>query len=168
MTLIPTPDVYGYTIFCDDIRYEVGGKASFMGSYSGAMIVHVPFPATLPMLAVSITLLQRRKLFIPNVGLRIFLPGDPDDVPSIQAEAVETTDGAIAAATAAGKDALHPDAQTPNEDSYVMINHHLKFGQLVIKQPGILKVRAVVGENMVRLGSMSISPPPEFSASQQN
>ncbi len=160
MPLLPAPDVYGYTIFCDDIRYEMGGKVSFMGSYSGGtMIVHAPFPAMLPMMAMAITLLQRRRIFIPKAELRIFLPGDPDEVPSIQAEAGETSMGAAAATTAAEIDALHPDARGSKDEGYVTMNHHLRFAQLPIKQPGILKVRAVVGADTVRLGSLRISPP---------
>jgi hypothetical protein len=165
MVLLPAPDVYGYTIFCDDIRYEIGGKVSFIGSYSGTMILHDVFPAMLPMLAMGVTLLQRRRIFIPKAELRIFLPGDSDDTPSIQAEAGESRMGAAAAATAAETDALHPDARDANDEGYVSMIHHLRFAQLPIKQPGILKVRAVVGANMVRLGSLRISPPAQVGPS---
>jgi hypothetical protein len=37
MTLLPSPDVWGYTIFCDDIREEIGGKVSLIGIYAGTM-----------------------------------------------------------------------------------------------------------------------------------
>jgi hypothetical protein len=161
MALLPAPDVYGYTIFCDDIRQEVGGKVSFIGSYSGTMIVNVPFPATLPIFAMGITLLQRRRVFIPNIRLWVFLPGDPDDAPSMQAEAGESIDGAIAAATSAETDALHPDAHGLEEDRYVILHTHIRVSQLTIKQPGVMKVRAVIVDDMVRLGGMRISPPPQ-------
>lgn len=35
--------IYAHTIFCDDIRQEVGNKPSFMGVYTGEM--HIPGPA---------------------------------------------------------------------------------------------------------------------------
>jgi len=162
-TLLPAPDIYGYTIFCDDIRYEVGGKVSFMGSYAGTMILNSPFPATLPMLAMCITIAQRKRIFVPSFELRIFLPGDPDEIPSIQAQAGENAHGAIVAAAAAETDALHPDSQGLIEDGYIALNNHLRLGQLVIKQPGVLKVRALVGDNMVRLGGLLISPSLQFA-----
>jgi hypothetical protein len=168
MALLPAPDVYGYTIFCDDIRQEVGGKIFFIGAYSGTMIVHIPFPATLAAFAMGITLFQRRSVFIPNIGLRVFLPGDPDDAPSIQAEIVENTEGAIAAITAAESEALHPDTRGLETDRYMISHSYLKFTQLMIKQPGVVKVRAVVGEDTVRLGSMRVSPPPQVSIQGNN
>jgi hypothetical protein len=125
------------------------------------MIVHPVFPAMLPVFAIGITLLQRKRIFVPKAELRIFLPGDTDDTPSIQAEAGESRMGASAAATAAETDALHPDARDSKDEGYVSMNHHLRFAQLPIKQPGILKVRALVGADMVRLGSLRISPPPQ-------
>ena len=163
MAILPAPDVYGYTIFCDDIRQEVDGKFFFIGAYGTTMIVHVLFPATLPIFAMGITLLQRRSVFVPNIGLQVFLPGDPDDAPSIQAEIVENTEGAIAAVIAAQREALHPDTHGLETDRYVISHSYLKFTQLVIKQPGVVKVRAVIGEDTVRLGSMRVSPPPQIS-----
>jgi hypothetical protein len=83
MTVLPIPEIYGYTIFCDDIRQEVGGKISFVGVYSGTMFVHGEFPVTLPKFAFGISLMQRREILEPNIQVQIFLPGDPEDSPSI-------------------------------------------------------------------------------------
>jgi hypothetical protein len=141
MAVLTAPDVYGYTIFCDDIRYEMGGKISFIGTYSGTTIVHPVFPVMLPMFAMSITPFQRKRIFVPKVELRIFLPGDPDDTPSIQAEA--STAGAAAAASAV-TDALHPEARALEDEGYMGMNHQLRFAQLPIKEPGILNVRAAI------------------------
>jgi hypothetical protein len=161
MALLPSPDVYGFTIFCDDIRQESDGKLIFIGVYSGVMIIHVPFPAKLPTFAMSATVFQRKKVFIPRVGLRVFLPGDAEDAASIQVEAGETVDGTIVAATSAEVDTLHPDAQVPDEERYVSMHANMRFAQFEIKRPGIIKVRGVVGDSIVRLGGMRISPPPQ-------
>ena len=55
-----SPEAYGYTIFCDDIRAEVGGKLTYVGSYSGTMLVHGSFPTIVPKLALGMVYLQRR------------------------------------------------------------------------------------------------------------
>jgi len=47
------------SIFCDDIRHEVGGKVSYIGVYNGQMWA-LEFPITLPKLCVGF------KLVIPN------------------------------------------------------------------------------------------------------
>jgi hypothetical protein len=167
MALIPTPDTYGYTIFCDDIREEAGGKHSFMGTYIGQMIIHVPFPITLPTFAFAVTILQRRRVFDPNVTIWVFLPGDSHDEPSIQGKFGEAVHGNIAESTAAETAALHPDTHVPDEDQYLTLGTHMKFSQIVMKKPGLIKVRAVIGDNMYRLGGLRVSPPPSANASQQ-
>jgi hypothetical protein len=37
---------YGYSIFCDDIRSEAGGKLSFIGCYNAIMMTDAAVPAT--------------------------------------------------------------------------------------------------------------------------
>jgi len=44
------------TLFCDDIRHELGGKLSFIGVYSGVLFVPT-FPATLARLCLSATII---------------------------------------------------------------------------------------------------------------
>lgn len=41
------------TLFCDDIRHEVGGKLSFIGVYSAVLFVST-FPITLPKLCLFV------------------------------------------------------------------------------------------------------------------
>ena len=41
------------TLFCDDIRHEVGGKLTFIGVYSGVLFVPA-FPLTLSKLCLSV------------------------------------------------------------------------------------------------------------------
>jgi len=45
---------YAYSIFCDDIRNEVNGKASFMGVVGSLLYVNT-FPCVLPKLCILIT-----------------------------------------------------------------------------------------------------------------
>lgn len=46
---------YLHTIYCDDVRLEVGNKQSLMGIYSGDLLVPV-FPVTLPKLCIVVNL----------------------------------------------------------------------------------------------------------------
>src|SRR5262249_34042823 len=94
MTVLPTPEIYGYTIFCDDIRQEVGGKISFVGVYSDTIFIHGEFPVTLPKFAFVISLIQRREILERNIQVQIFLPGDDEDSPSISQQISEPVEGA--------------------------------------------------------------------------
>jgi hypothetical protein len=160
MPLLPAPDFYGYTIFCDDIRREADGKLILIGVYGGTMLVHLPFPIILPTFGFSITFNQRRELLMPTVGLQIFLPGDPNNAPSIQAEMGEASQGTLATQTAAEVQALHPDTRNVEDESFISIITNLRFAPLAINQPGQIRVRALRGEQTIRLGALRVSPPP--------
>lgn len=47
------PDIYGYTIFCDDIRVEAAGKLIYIGAYGGEMILNGTLPFVLPVSRVT-------------------------------------------------------------------------------------------------------------------
>ena len=54
-TTTQNADRFVHAIFCDDIRQEMGNKASFMGCYQGELFV--PFvPLMLPKLCVQVTI----------------------------------------------------------------------------------------------------------------
>lgn len=63
------------TIFCDDIRQEVGGKLSLMGIYSGVMFVHA-FPIILPKLCVSITAITPSKKPFKKISFKVLKADD--------------------------------------------------------------------------------------------
>jgi len=41
---------FGITIFCDDIRNEIGGKISMIGCYTGDMLISAVPPVAIPIL----------------------------------------------------------------------------------------------------------------------
>jgi hypothetical protein len=160
MALIPSPDTYGFTLFCDDIRSEADGKISYVGSYGGHMFIHAAFPVTLPKFGFAIFLLQRETNFIPHVTLHVFLPGDPDDTPSIVAQMGEAAEGAVMASVAEVKGKVHPANKRPDDSPHIVMQSNLVMASLVIKQPGQIRVRCVLGDNTFRLGAMTVSPSP--------
>lgn len=66
---------YLQTIFCDDIRHEMGGKLSYIGVYSGRLIVP-DFPMTLPKLCVAVCALTSADRPFGNLVLRVFKDDD--------------------------------------------------------------------------------------------
>jgi hypothetical protein len=63
------------TIFCDDIRHELGGKLSYIGVYSGRLIVP-DFPVTLPKLCVAVCALTSAERPFGNLVLRVLKDDD--------------------------------------------------------------------------------------------
>ncbi len=59
------------TIFCDDIRHEVGGKLSYIGVYSGQMFVP-SFPITLPKLCLALSVITPIEMPFRKLAMRVF------------------------------------------------------------------------------------------------
>jgi hypothetical protein len=125
------------------------------------MLVHGEFPLTLPKFGFGISLLQRRELFEANVEVQIFLPGDTEESPSLALQASEALEGAVADQTAAAVEGL------PRDDERIIFMHmNLVAAPLILKEPGIMKVRAALHRgDVIRLGSIRIvSHPPALTA----
>lgn len=60
-----------FTIFCDDIRQEIGGKLSYIGVYGGQMFVP-SFPITLPKLCLAMSMITPVDTPFRKLAMRIF------------------------------------------------------------------------------------------------
>lgn len=139
----PGPDAYGYTIFCEDIRAEVGGTLTYVGVFKNQIRWRAGFPSVLPRLTVEIVYIQQKSAFIPPKGFFIFLPGDEDDNPSITAE--------MPADVAQKLDRMSENA---DEDSIVTARFRANFAGLPLAKPGLIKVRAERDGELIRLGAL--------------
>jgi hypothetical protein len=152
MQTIETPDVYGYTTFCDDIRIEADGKWTLVGTYQNHMFVAGVFPVTLPKFGLSVTLLQRRPHFAPDTKIMVWMPGDPEETASIQAEMGESTPGAVLQGI---------DQQDPTTDGpYVVLRANFILAPFTISQAGQIRVRAVHRDKLIRLGALQVLSKP--------
>lgn len=61
-----------YTIFCDDLRQEVGNKVSFMGVYQGMMFVQ-SFPASLTKVCAAVTVRLPRGTAVNSLVFKLLL-----------------------------------------------------------------------------------------------
>lgn len=61
-------------IYCDDIRQEIGQKHSYMGVYSGDMVIS-NFPAVLPKLCIAVTVVTPIDDPIETLQINIFQDG---------------------------------------------------------------------------------------------
>ena len=152
MKLVDAYDAWGYTIFCDDIRVEIGHKLTYVGAYGGRMLVHSSFPVAIAKLCLGIVYYQRLSKVVMPIKINVFLPGDPDEKPSVQAEMPpEATQQAIDSA-----EALASRANTEAASGFVTANMQLALTPLNISQPGLIKVRAVRGDELIRLGTLAV------------
>ena len=162
MKLLDAPDAWGYTIFCDDIRVEIGNKLTYVGTYGGRMVVPGTFPATISKFCLGVVYYQRMSKGVLPVRINVFLPGDPDEKPSVQAEMPPE------ASQQAVESAKELASRVETEEAAAFVTAYMQFAltPATIAQPGLIKVRAIRGDEMIRLGTMeirsatAIAPPP--------
>lgn len=153
-TEVDVPDVFGSTIFCDDIRYEIDQKVTFVGCYNTAMQLHAALPLVLPKFGFGITLWQRRRVATQDFVVNIYLPDDGTEPSSVQ---------------------LRPPVGQyefpPMEDTeFAVMGFNSIVSPLTLKAPGAIRVRAEIGDKEYRLGSLRIIGPPAepVSPSEEN
>jgi hypothetical protein len=141
-------DRYGYSIFCDDIRNEAGGKLSFFGCYNGVIFISGQFPLVLPKLCVHTHIFSPASQPFNSIVVRCYLPGD--DRPFSE-EAIETP-------RRSEQNELVANLKT-NTDAplFIVAATSLIFTPLELRSSGLLRVRALIdAEQELRLGSLRI------------
>ncbi len=147
---------FGYTIFCDDIRYELGNKISLVGVYGDEMFLSgASFPITIPKIGMAICITTPLSMMPEEIELRVYLPGKADP--------------AHVANLTASDHPAYPAAQSElsenalSDDRIATFNFHVILSPAVIPEPGRIKVRAIVDEELMKLGTLAISTSPQQS-----
>jgi len=141
---------WGTTIFCEDIRAEIGGKITLVGIYTGELISQLPFPLVLPKFALWINYFEVPGSSSGDGKLYISLPGDPK--PSIESDIPMDQFRSQAGHKA--------DTDDPEVDLWNRLLMPIVITPLVLKEPGRILVRLHFGETVIRLGALPIKGPP--------
>ncbi len=128
---------YGVTIFCDDIREELGGKFTYVGVYSNELQIVSKAPVILPKLCVSV------RLLIP----------DDINVSSIKMNITQTSSNEKN--TLLEHDLEIGERKDNVRDHLSAIWHHV-FSPFGIKEPCMIRVKAYIGDTEIWLGTLKI------------
>jgi hypothetical protein len=148
MTTIEPPPIGGHAIFCDDIRFEEGGKLSLIGVYQGVMYIHGDFPFIVPKFGILIRYMEQVADFSHSTTFKVFLPGDPDDVPTLV--------GQVPLDEMRKAHVLQRELIDSSESKYFGLFANFIFAPLQLKEPGLIRVRAVCGDDVYKIGSLRI------------
>jgi hypothetical protein len=139
-------NAWGFTLFADDLRQEIGGKFSLIGIYQVDLIQRLDFPITLPKLAMLIKYYEVKGTLSGDLNVRIFLPGDSQDTPTLSWTIPETS-----------KDnAPVPYEQDADSEKLFDFTLPVIISPLNIKEEGFVKVRIKCGDTIIRLGRLMI------------
>jgi hypothetical protein len=139
---------YGSTIFCDDIREEVGGKRSLMGIYGGDMVIGEGPPATIPSLVAQITWLCSKDMFPEKLEFRIYRDSEEDREILFSAE-IEPRNLPVP------PDPV-PDKHDPESPNFAIFMFMARFNNLEFTGPCRLRVRALVDGIEHRIGALNV------------
>jgi hypothetical protein len=143
---------WGFSLFCDDVRSEVGGKVSIMGLYQNDYIFQGTFPFVIPKLAIFVMYYELAGTISDDINFKVFFPGDEPEKPTIDMPILR-------------KDLPPPDVGKLNlEEGQEPIFHAripIVLSPLVIKEAGKIKVRAQYSNGKIlRLGVLNMIATP--------
>jgi hypothetical protein len=156
--VIINPDLpSGHVTFCDDIRHEVSGKMTLVGVYQGQILVNGDLPAIIPQICAVITL----RLSPPSKPLRpiikIFRSDQDEPLFSLETE--------ISAAPSVPTIVPLPGAD-PDGVNFLQMGITAQIQGFAISEPCTLKVRAFIGDDEIRLGTLQILVGPQQPAGE--
>lgn len=127
------------TIYCDDIRQEVGGKLSLIGVYN--TVLYVPqFPVTLPKFWILATHVSPSSERLKTLKMRVF----KDNEPLADLDATPEHLDQLA-------NPREPVVPLPDGSKRVVSSHmHVCFSPLVLDRPCVLRVAAITDKGEVR------------------
>ncbi|TXI03175.1 MAG: hypothetical protein E6Q76_14115 [Rhizobium sp.] len=137
---------YGYCIFCDDVRTEIGEKLSFIGVYSGVLMLP-EFPFSLPKFCVHVNLITLATEPYRSIVLRCVAPGDRQPLLEERLDPAQLNEQ---------KD-LTEGAEASDIPLNVVVGASLLFSPLILRRPGLLTVSAIIDDKPAEIASLRIA-----------
>lgn len=146
------------TLFCDDIRHEVGGKISFIGVYSGGLFVQA-FPVTLPKLCLSVKVVTPADEPLRVLNLRILR-----DEETLQEIGLDEEQLAAASDSADGM------TEEQRKERVQMAQFMLVFSPIQFDEPCTLRVLVQTEDGELRGMALKVeqAPPPNDSVPEKS
>jgi hypothetical protein len=144
---------WGFSLFCDDFRPEIGGKVSLMGIYQSDYIFQGPLPHLAPKFGILIMYYEFYDAPEQKLEFRVFLPSDDPEKPTITFP--------LDRENAPRPEKLPLVGNETEEDSERIFHARIPiiFSPLLLPKAGRIKVRAAFGDGTIlRLGSLMARP----------
>lgn len=146
----PSPELWGRTTLAEDIRIEESGQFSLIGCFLQGVIPVQGFPALLPKLAVFTEIVVNRELEKLPVEIRVYLPGDTEDAPTVSSTVVP------------GENILTTPDHDHDEQSLFPGGKVFRTVNITVSSPvkiphaGVIQVRAFRGNKYYPIGSFVV------------
>jgi hypothetical protein len=127
------------TIYCEDLRHEVGGKITLVGVYNNICGVE-SFPVTLPKIAVMLRLVGPADSFPKSIGFKAWL--NEEQVAEVPLSAPAARAGASSLMGHIDEAAEAVPAELQFSGKFTSLTSFMIFAPLHVEKPSTLRVRA--------------------------
>jgi hypothetical protein len=135
-----TDFAYGNTIFCDDIRYEIGSKASLMGCFGAELRAFGETPVMLSSFSAYVSVRVPQSIEFRN--LKIVIVADFKDGQKEVARAEFPLDPT--------------QVRIVDPGQIFSVDVPFRFAQFIIEGDGFIRSRAYLDDLEVKLGSLRV------------
>jgi hypothetical protein len=139
--------LYLHALYCDDIRHEVGGKVTYVGTYGPDMFVP-EFPFVVPKLCVALFMSMPWELEARKLVARVSLDGDLIADFDADIESVVTRQ-------------LSDPCIGPDDAARQIVTTYFSVTGLQIKAPGKIKTLVRVDDDEIRGPALKILERPD-------
>lgn len=140
----PMSAAYGFALFCEDVRNEVGGTQSYIGVNPGSMSAS-GYPIQIPKMAIVCTFVQDAREEMDGIEFVVFFDAEGQEPTEMVRVPVEP-----------------PTDRTPGTvpGRVTKIAAQLMLSPVVIGTPGILRARAYRRGEEFKLGALTFVQDP--------
>lgn len=137
-------NAWGFSIFADDFRQEIGGKVSLMGIYQIDMLFKNEFPIIIPKFVIFVKYLEVKDTFSDDLNLIVTAPWSENPIVDIKLPRGD----------------LDFKESYPNDDAdserLYNITMPIVLSPFNVSSEGFVKVRMKCGQTTTRLGRLMI------------
>lgn len=155
-----TTEPYGVTIFCDDIRYELNGKLTLVGSYLSEMNFSGSAPGLLPTFAALVNIRIPLSFRFSKLKLRV--------VREIGSDIETIFEGVLDSKSELHAEGTHTSADDQLDEKVNVVTFPIQWSPMSFSGPGFVKVRCYLDDTYeIKLGALQVGFTPEEEANNQ-
>jgi hypothetical protein len=159
----------GFTIYCDDIRSEIGGKTTLVGCYNGLMQIQGAMPVAILKFGIAVHLMiaeSEQGIFArPDIELIVY--GTSEEVISLTKIDLSNMNSSSIEVNNFSTPILEAQKKLSEEKSekFLSLNFNFLLSPINFEKEGFIRTRVKIGKKILKIGSLMITANSELPSS---
>ena len=150
----------GFTIYCDDIRSEIGGKTTLVGCYNGLMEIQGVMPVTIPKFGISVHLMiaELEQAIFARPDIELIVYGTSEEIISSTKIDLSKMTGTSIEVNNFSTPILETQKKLSEEKSekFLSLNFNFLLSPINFEKEGFIRTRVKIGKKILKIGSLMI------------